>query len=82
MIILNVNNGIPLGGTTGQVLTKLSSADYAADWSTPAAGTVTQVTAGTGLSGGTITSTGTIAVDFAASGGGTTKFPGVVARAT
>lgn len=73
MIILNVNNGIPLGGTTGQVLTKLSSADYAADWSTSAAGTVTQVTAGTGLSGGTITSTGTIAVDFAASGGGTTN---------
>jgi hypothetical protein len=27
---------VPSGGTTGQVLTKSSGADYAATWSTPA----------------------------------------------
>lgn len=30
--------GVPAGGTAGQVLTKTSGADYAADWATPAAG--------------------------------------------
>lgn len=30
--------GVPAGGTTGQVLTKTSSTDYATEWATPAAG--------------------------------------------
>jgi len=30
--------GVPAGGTAGQVLEKISSADYATAWSTPAAG--------------------------------------------
>ena len=48
-------------GTTGQVL---SAADDAGSlgWTTPTTGTVTSITAGTGLSGGAITETGTIAI--------------------
>jgi len=30
--------GVPTGGTTGQVLTKISAADYAANWQTPSGG--------------------------------------------
>lgn len=51
--------GVASGGTTGQVLVKSSNADYATTWSN----TVSSVIAGTGLTGGTITTTGTIAVD-------------------
>ena len=47
-------------GTAGKVLQSNGAA--APSWETPAAGTVTSITAGTGLSGGTITSTGTIAL--------------------
>lgn len=39
-------HGIPEGGTTGQVLTKRSDADYDADWQTPTGG------GGTGTDGG------------------------------
>jgi hypothetical protein len=46
-------------GTAGQVLTSNSSGVY---WSTPANGTVTQVNTGIGLSGGPITTTGTVQV--------------------
>ena len=56
-------NGVVVGGTTGQVLTKASNTDYDVTWTTNGAGTVTSITAGTGLSGGTITSSGTIAID-------------------
>lgn len=38
-------NGLPTGGTDGQVLTKLSSTDYDADWETPAGGGGGSVTA-------------------------------------
>jgi hypothetical protein len=31
--------GVPIGGSTGQVLTKTTAADYATNWATPAAGT-------------------------------------------
>jgi len=55
--------GVASGGTTGQVLTKASNADYDTIWTTNGSGTVTSITAGTGLSGGTITSSGTIAID-------------------
>ena len=56
-------NGVVVGGAAGQVLTKVSDTDYDVTWSTNGAGTVTSITAGTGLSGGTITGTGTIAID-------------------
>jgi len=56
--------GVATGGTTGQVLTKTSNANYATNWTTPATGTVTNVaaTGGTGISisGSPITSTGTL----------------------
>jgi len=44
-------------GVNGQVLSTVAGVPT---WSAPALGTVTSVTAGTGLNGGTITSTGTI----------------------
>jgi hypothetical protein len=50
-------------GTNGQVLTADSTVAKGLKWATPATGSVTSVTAGTGLSGGTITTTGTIAID-------------------
>lgn len=51
-----------VAGTSGQVLTSNGSAVY---WSTVSSGsgTVTSITAGTGLSGGTITTTGTLSVN-------------------
>jgi hypothetical protein len=53
-------------GTAGQVLTS-GGAGGALTWTTvtPGTGTVTSITAGTGLTGGTITSSGTIAIDTA-----------------
>ena len=48
-------------GTTGQVLS--SAGTGTPTWTTLSNGTVTAVTAGSGLSGGTITSTGTISLD-------------------
>jgi hypothetical protein len=54
-------SGIPVGGTQGQVLAKSSNTDYATTWSN----TVSSVIGGTGLTGGTITTTGTLAVDSA-----------------
>jgi hypothetical protein len=49
-------------GTSGQVL---SSTGTGVDWIDAASGGVSSITAGTGLTGGTITSSGTIAVDYA-----------------
>jgi hypothetical protein len=37
--------GVPTGGTTGQVLSKINATDYNTQWITPNAGTVTAVTA-------------------------------------
>lgn len=51
---VQANGGI---GTSGQVLTSNATTVY---WSTPTTGTVTSVATGNGLTGGTITSTGTI----------------------
>lgn len=44
-------------GSNGQILTTTAGATA---WTTPAFGTITSITAGTGLSGGTITTTGTV----------------------
>ena len=56
--------GIAVGGTTGQVLTKVSNTDYDTTWTTNGAGTVTSV-GGTGTVNGlslsgTVTSTGNL----------------------
>jgi len=56
------------GGTPGVGKVLTSDAVGLASWAAPAAGnpgTVTSITAGTGLTGGTITSSGTIAADTA-----------------
>jgi hypothetical protein len=57
-----VGVGVPVGGTTGQVLSKIDGTDYNTQWSTPNSGTVTSIATGTGLTGGTITTSGTIAL--------------------
>ena len=58
---LNAAAGIAVtklaSGTNGQILTTVGTTPT---WSTFALGTLTSITAGTGLSGGTITTTGTI----------------------
>jgi hypothetical protein len=33
-----MGNGVPEGGTTGQVLTKASNTDYDTEWTTPGGG--------------------------------------------
>ena len=53
---VQANGGI---GTAGQVLTSNATTVY---WSTPTTGTVTSVATGNGLTGGPITSTGTVSV--------------------
>jgi hypothetical protein len=55
--------GVPVGGTTGQVLLKASGTDYDTEWAAAASGSVTSVAlAGTGLSisGSPVTTSGTI----------------------
>ena len=60
------------GGTTGQVLSKASNADMDFVWVTDAAGDITGVTAGTGISGGgtsgTVTVTNSMATAIDAKG--------------
>lgn len=41
--------GVAAGGTAGQVLSKVNATDYNTQWIAPAAGTVTSIAAGTGL---------------------------------
>ena len=60
------------GGTTGQVLSKNSNTDMDFTWVTDAAGDITGVTAGVGISGGgtsgTVTVTNSMATEITASG--------------
>ena len=69
--------GVASGGTTNQVLAKASNGDYDTVWVTAAGtGTVTSVNTGSGISGGPITTSGTISLSD------TTVVPGVYAVAT
>jgi hypothetical protein len=60
--------GVPTGGTTGQVLSKVNGTDYNTHWVTPITNAVTSITAGTNLTGGTITTSGTIALSATPTG--------------
>ena len=50
-------------GSVGQVLTSQGGNTTAMTWSTPTSGTVTSVATGYGLTGGTITTSGTLKAD-------------------
>ena len=52
---------VPTPGTSGQVLTS-GGPNASVSWGTASSGTVTSIVAGAGLTGGTITTTGTIAI--------------------
>jgi hypothetical protein len=58
------------GGTTGQVLSKNSNTDMDFTWVTDAAGDITGVTAGTGITGGGTSGSVTVSFDQANFGGG------------
>jgi len=62
--------GVPTGGTTGQVLTKTSATNYATTWTTNGSGTVTSVgitesVAALNITGSPVTSSGNINIGFA-----------------
>jgi hypothetical protein len=56
-------DAIPTGGTTSQVLAKSSNTDYAVGWTSAGSGTITGVTAGTGLNGGGTSGVVTVNID-------------------
>ena len=56
---------VPPGGLSSQVLKKNSDADYDFGWSNLGSGTVTSITATSPLTGGTITSSGSIGIQDA-----------------
>lgn len=58
----SITNEIELPSQTGQIGKILGTNGTSAVWQAAATGTVTSITAGTGLSGGTITTTGTISL--------------------
>jgi hypothetical protein len=60
-----MGNGVPEGGTTGQVLAKASNDDYDTEWVTGGgggSGTVTSIATTSPITGGTITTSGTIGI--------------------
>jgi len=61
--------GVPVGGTTGQVLAKTSATNYATAWVSTATGSVTSVAAtvptGLTVTGSPITTSGTLAIAYA-----------------
>lgn len=58
-------NVVPTGGTANQVLTKNSGTNFDSSWANlPASGTITGVTAGTGLTGGGTTGGVTLALRY------------------
>jgi len=62
--------GVPVGGTTGQVLTKTSSTNYATTWANNGTGTVTSVgitesSAALNITGSPVTTSGNINIGFA-----------------
>ena len=65
---LRINEGISLGattyGTAGQVLTSGGGAVSVNTWTTPTVGTVTSVTAGTGITIGGTAAAPTVAIDY------------------
>ena len=68
----SVGARLPIG-TTGQVLTVSGGKP---SWTTAASGGVTSITAGSGLTGGTITTSGTIALDvYTGTSFNNTSFP-------
>ncbi len=79
--------GVPIGGTTGQILAKNSATNYDTLWIDNAVGTVTSVNAsgvsGISVSGGPVTSSGTLLITNTApdqivslTGTGTTSISG------
>ena len=63
-----MGNGVPEGGTTGQVLAKATNDDYDTEWVTGGgggSGTVTSIATTSPITGGTITTTGTIGISQA-----------------
>ena len=70
LVAADIPNGLPAGGTTGQVLAKASGTDYATGWISAPTGTVTSVDATVPaslltVSGVPITTSGTIAIGLA-----------------
>ena len=61
-------NGVPEGGTTGQILAKASNDDFDTEWITGGgggSGTVTSIATSAPITGGTITTSGTIGISQA-----------------
>lgn len=70
LVAADIPNGLPAGGTTGQVLAKTSGTDYATGWISAPTGSVTSVDATVPaslltVSGVPITTSGTIAIGLA-----------------
>jgi len=68
-------------GTSGQVLTVDASCTPGVKWDTPSGGTVTSVSAGFGLSGGTITTSGSLALATSGVAAATYTYPTVTVDA-